>query len=105
MKSVEAVCATLVEDAKKWRAGADAMEGGARAAGGLAMDERQFGATADNRGVVTAYATLQQKLIKLVSGAVTEFNKIGDTLSLTAQTYLMEDQAGEHAMRRLEDRL
>ncbi|MET0234202.1 MAG: hypothetical protein ABW224_06170 [Kibdelosporangium sp.] len=105
MTSVEVVCTKLVEDADKWRAGADAMDGGAQVAGGLAMSAKQFGAKADNRGVVTAYATLQQKLTKLVSGAATEFDKIGDTLTLAAQTYLMEDQAGEHAMRRLEDRL
>lgn len=105
MASVEVVCSKLVEDADKWRAGSDAMNGGAQTAGGLAMSEKQFGAVADNRGVVTAYAALQQKLTRLVSGAVTEFNKIGDTLTLAAQTYLTEDQAGAHAMRRLEDRL
>jgi hypothetical protein len=105
MTSVEAKCDKLLEDAAKWHAGADLMNGASQAAGGLAMNAGQFGAVADNRGVVSAYEKLQQQLTKLLASAVTEFNKIGDTVTLVAQTYLAEDQAGEHAMRRLEDRL
>jgi hypothetical protein len=103
--TVEVLCSKLVEDADKWRAAAGGMDGASQTAAGLAMSAKQFGAIADDRGVVSAYAALQQKLQTLASGAATEFNKIADTLTQVAQTYLMEDQAGEHAMRKLEDRL
>jgi hypothetical protein len=105
MVTVEVACIKLAEDADKWRAAADGMTDAAQTAAGLAMSAKQFGAIADDRGVVSAYAPLQQKLATLVSGAAAEFGKIADTLTLVAQTYLMEDQAGEHAMRRIEDRL
>ena len=105
MDTVEVVCAKLVEDANKWRAAADGMSKAADAAGGLAMGAEQFGKIADERGVVSAYGHVQQTFTTLTSGAATEFAKVADTLTLIAETYLREDQAGEHAMRRLEDRL
>jgi hypothetical protein len=105
MDTVEVLCSKLVEDADKWRAAAEGMSGAAQTAGGLAMGPGQFGAIADDRGVISAYAPLQQKLQSLASGAATEFTKIADTLTQVAQTYLMEDQAGEHAMRTLQDRI
>jgi hypothetical protein len=105
METVEVRCQKLVEDADRWRGAGGRMDEAAGKAAGLAMGAAQFGAIADDRGVVSAYAPLQQKLHTLLSGAATEFVKIADTLVQVAQTYLMEDQAGEHAMRRLEDRL
>ena len=105
MVSVEVACTKLAEDSDKWRAAADGMTGAADAAGGLAMSDEQFGGFADDRGVVSAYAPLQQKLTILVSGAAAEFTSISDTLRQVAQTYLMEDEAGEHAMRKIQDRL
>jgi hypothetical protein len=103
--TVEVLCSKLVEDADKWRAAGGKMTEAAEKAGGLAMGAAQFGAIAESRGVVSAYSPLQQKLQSRLSGAGTVFGKIADTLTQVAQTYLMEDQAGEHAMRKLEDRL
>jgi hypothetical protein len=105
MTSVEAQCVELAKDADKWLAGADRMNGAAHTAGGLGMSAEQFGAIADEHGVVSAYVTLQQQLTNLLTGATTAFGTVGDTVTLVAQTYLEEDQAGAHAMRRIEDRL
>lgn len=105
MATVEAQCVELAKDADKWLAGRDLMNGAAHAADGLAMGAEQFGAIADEHGVVSAYMTLQQQLTNLVTGGASAFGTIGDTLVLVAQTYLAEEQAGEHAMRSIQDRL
>jgi hypothetical protein len=102
MSTVEAVCGKLVEDADRWREAADAMGTASQTAARLDLDANQFGRIAEDRGVVTAYAALKQKLTNLVTGAATEFDKISVTLTQVARTYLLEDQAGAHAMRRIE---
>lgn len=104
MTSFEAQCVELAKDADKWMAGGDLMNGAAHTAEGLGMSAEQFGAIADEHGVVSAYVTLQQQLANLLTGATTAFGTIGNTVALVAQTYLEEDLAGEHAMRWIGDR-
>jgi hypothetical protein len=105
MSSVEADCNALVGDADKWKAASDAMAGAAQVAGSLAMNEGQFGQWAERRGVISAYLAVQQKFTGLAQGAAAEFDSLSTTLREVARTYLAEDQAGAHAMRRLEEHL
>jgi hypothetical protein len=105
MTTVEVVCGKLAEDADRWKAAGDAMAAAARAAAGLDLGIEQFGRIADDRGVTEAYEVLQQMFTNLVRGAAAEFDGISATLTDVARTYLLEDQAGAHAMSRIEDRL
>ncbi|HEU5475648.1 MAG TPA: hypothetical protein VFV67_33820 [Actinophytocola sp.] len=102
---VQVACDALVGDADKWKAASDAMAGAARAAGNLAMNEGQFGQWAERRGVIRAYLALQQKFTALAQGASAEFDAISTTLREVARTYLAEDEAGAHDMRRIEEHL
>ena len=105
MTTVEVQCGKLVEDADRWKAAADAMAAAAHAAAGLDLGKEQFGRIADDRGVTEAYQALQQTFTNLVRGAAAEFDAVSVTLTDVARTYLLEDQAGAHAMSRIEDRL
>jgi hypothetical protein len=103
MTSVEVLCGKLDEDADKWRQGADMTAAAAQVIAGLNLGKEQFGLIAEDRGLVATYTALWQKFTNLFNGATTEFDKIAATLSEVAQTYLMEDQAGAHDFRRIQD--
>jgi hypothetical protein len=104
MTTVEAACKALVEDADRWREAADVTAGASQLAGSLTPGKDQFGRIAEDRGVVTAYSELRQKLNNMLAGAPAEFGKIATALTESAQTYLLEDEKGEHAIRKIEDR-
>ncbi len=104
MTTVEVACDALHDDAARWADAAYAMASAADTAQGLDLGAAQLGAIAEDRGVVAAYAALQQKLTNLVTGAAAVFDSISTTLTVVAETYLREDQEGAHDFRRLEDR-
>lgn len=100
-KKVEVACDALRSDAKKWATASNEMLAAATAAQNLVLGPDQFGYAAENRGLVAAYTTLQQRIAHLLTGADGEFDKISSTLRASANTYEYEDTQGAHRMRRI----
>jgi len=59
---VRVACAALRSDAKKWSTASDEMSAAAEKAENLMLGKDQFGWAGDERGVVNAYETLQDKI-------------------------------------------
>jgi hypothetical protein len=104
MTTVEVACDALRADAARWSDAAHAMAAATDTAQGLDLGAPQLGAIAEDRGVVAAYAALQQKLTNLVTGAAAVFDSISTTLTVVADTYQREDEEGAHDFRQIKDR-
>ncbi len=95
---VMVACDALRSDATKWTTASDAMAVAAGSAKNLVLGKDQFGWAGDQRGVVTAYQALQDKIAGLLTGADAEFDKIAVVLRVSADTYEREDAEGAHRL-------
>ncbi len=100
-QDVKVACDALRSDARKWAAASDEMMAAATTAQNLVLGRDQFGHAAENRGLVAAYTTLQQRIAHLLTGADAEFDKISGALKASADTYEYEDASGAHEMDRV----
>jgi hypothetical protein len=103
-EEVKVACDALRSDATRWATASDEMMGAATSAQNLALGRDQFGYAAETRGLVAAYTTLQQRIAHLLTGADTEFDKVGGALKASADTYEYEDAKGAHELGKIKVR-
>jgi hypothetical protein len=95
-EEVKVACKALRSDATKWSTASDEMSAAQGSVQNLVLDRAQFGHAADNRGLVSSYKTLQDRIATLLTGADAEFDKMAAALRTAADTYEREDAEGAH---------
>lgn len=101
MAQVFVDCAALRSDAKKWDGASTAMHNAASAAQNLVLTATQFGDAAEVRGLASAYAALQKRLVGLLKGGEAEFDKIAGALRRVANEYEHDDSTGAEGLDRI----
>ncbi|MCO1580008.1 hypothetical protein M8C13_30070 [Crossiella sp. SN42] len=89
----------LRSDAARWSAAAEEMRTAAERASRFILTEQDFSVLLGSE-LASSYSTIRSKLEHLLTGAHTEFERIGSTLLQVAATYEREDAEGAHELKR-----
>lgn len=93
----------LRSDAKKWDDASTDMHNAGGSARNLVLTDSQLGKAADLADLVSTYQTLQQRIVRLLQGAESAFDKTAGTLRTVANEYERSDVGSADDLRRVEE--
>lgn len=89
----------LRADAGLWQGNADAVRAAAGAARAQALGAAAFSFAGGQ--VAAGYHDVQDRLVRLLDGAVGNFERVAQALLAAADSYEREEQAGVHRLRNI----